>query len=218
MSSDDLQTRIHNGERDAFRAVYSQYGRRVYLNALKSLGQETAARSVVKQVFLNLHRELLRSADPVDIPARIRELTDSELLLRRILAGTDEGTLFDGGAPSDARPRTGVKSEPVRLDDDADVPAGDADARELPPLDRTQAYMRFEGADVSRPSGFDARREAYERKPGKSVFLRFLLVLFLLLFFWVLAGIAMDLGWLPSFNLGYGWFNEHIFPLFALGA
>ena len=40
-------------------------------------------------------------------------------------------------------------------------------------------------------------------------------VLFLV-FLWLLAGILMDLDVIPSFDLGYRWFNEHIFDFFRI--
>ena len=59
MISDALQERIHCGDRDAFRALYSEYSRDVYLTACEVLKDEALARAVVKQVFLRIYRELL---------------------------------------------------------------------------------------------------------------------------------------------------------------
>lgn len=232
MITNDLQKRIHDGDREAFRSVYSEYGRGVYINALKTLGSEAEARKVVKQTFLNLHSELLRADREIDIPARIHELADNELLLQRILGGQPSAAAQERSAPYEepavpkatpAEPHESIpryakpqaRREYVPLsDDDADKIAEEA-GEPLPPLDRTQAYMRADGeADLRlREEEYAAKRSG--RGHG---FSRFLLVLFLLILLWVVAGIFMDLGFLPQLDLGYGWFNVHIFPLFTLGS
>ena len=35
-----------------------------------------------------------------------------------------------------------------------------------------------------------------------------------LLLLWVVAGVAMTMKWIPYYDLGYSWFNTHIFQLF----
>ena len=142
MITNTLQKRINSGDREAFKAVYSEYGRGVFLAALKVLGTEADARCVVKQTFLNLHRELLNAADDVDIPVRIRELTDHELLLTKIVRnkgaldsvslGGDAGPDFSGGkpVPEQAFARSAF--------DDEDSAAA---ISSLPPLERARAYM-----------------------------------------------------------------------------
>ncbi|MDD2955740.1 MAG: hypothetical protein PHD67_05425 [Oscillospiraceae bacterium] len=42
----------------------------------------------------------------------------------------------------------------------------------------------------------------------------FFLVLLVLLFLWLLTGLLMSLGVIPFFDLGYLWFNRHLFRLF----
>ena len=56
MISPSLQERIHRGDRDAFRALYSEYSRDVYLTAREALQSDALARAVVRQVFLRIHR------------------------------------------------------------------------------------------------------------------------------------------------------------------
>ena len=74
MISPSLQERIHRGDRDAFRALYSEYSRDVYLTAQEALQSDALARAVVRQVFLRIHRELLAAAAPLDTDARIDAL------------------------------------------------------------------------------------------------------------------------------------------------
>ena len=35
-----------------------------------------------------------------------------------------------------------------------------------------------------------------------------------LLLLWVVGGVAMTMKWIPYYDLGYSWFNTHIFQLF----
>lgn len=207
MGATDLQKRIHDGDREAFRAVYANHARGVYLRALKELGEDGAARGVVKQVFLNLHRELLRADSPIDIPARIETLADEELMLRQILgSAADVDTLRapKPAARADGR-REAPPPPPPPIADNAD---------HLPPLDRTRAYMRYDRA-AARESAPPAPRRK-RRRTGW--FLGVPLTMFLLLFLWSLAGVCMDFGWIPTVDIGYGWFNEHIFTLFRYWA
>ena len=41
-----------------------------------------------------------------------------------------------------------------------------------------------------------------------------LLVLLVAVLLWMLAGQMMRLGAIPSLDLGYNWFNAHIYPFF----
>ena len=41
-----------------------------------------------------------------------------------------------------------------------------------------------------------------------------LLILVSLLLLWVVVGVAMTLQWIPTYDLGFEWFNQHVFKLF----
>ena len=41
-----------------------------------------------------------------------------------------------------------------------------------------------------------------------------LLVIVCILLLWVVGGVAMTMKWIPYYDLGYAWFNTHIFMLF----
>lgn len=212
MVTNELQKRIQNGDREAFRSVYTKYGRDVYLTALHALGSEEAARGVVKQTFLVLHNELMRALDDIDLGVRIRELAENELLLLEILksgGGEQAASTVSARAKEPAAARSAAV-EPLAVEDESE-PAIPAD---LPPLERTRAYMRADNAPGTAP-----KREKKSRSSrfgqGLSVFF---LVVFLLLLLWTLAGVLMGLGFIPKFDLGYDWFNLNVFPLFHLDA
>ena len=215
MITNTLQKRISAGDREAFKAVYSEYGRGVFLAAMKALGSEADARVVVKQTFLNLHRELLNAADDVDIPVRIRELTEHELLLTKILRNKGE---FDAAAQGDtlgngytSAYRSGGASARSVYDEE-DLPE---ESEPLPPLERTYAYMEADRVFASkRPEETPERAKPKKR----NAFQKLLVMLLLLVLFWALAGVLMDIRLIPAFDLGYRWFNATIFPLFSIFA
>lgn len=53
-------------------------------------------------------------------------------------------------------------------------------------------------------------------KPGQDgrTLLIVVLILFCCVLVWVMAGIAMSMGLVPKLELGYDWFNQHLFKLF----
>ena len=77
MITNDLQNRIHFGDREAFLAIYQEYGRGVYTVAHNALSSESLAKSAVKQTFLTLYEEILTKTEDFDIPVRIREIADT---------------------------------------------------------------------------------------------------------------------------------------------
>ena len=61
--------------------------------------------------------------------------------------------------------------------------------------------------------------ESYQKKEkprakGSHGFSIVLLILVSLLLLWVVAGVAMTMQWIPAYDLGYSWFNLHVFKLF----
>ena len=85
MIENDLQNRIHFGDREAFLAVYQEYGPGVYAAAKTALASDSLAKSAVKQAFLTLYDEILTQSEDFDIPVRIRELTEREITLLRLV-------------------------------------------------------------------------------------------------------------------------------------
>lgn len=52
------------------------------------------------------------------------------------------------------------------------------------------------------------------RSKGLFIFCIILNVILILILLWFLGGLLINLGVLPEFDLGYSWFNSHIYPLF----
>ncbi len=212
MISPSLQERIHRGDRDAFRALYSEYSRDVYLTAQQALQSDALARAVVRQVFLRIHRELLAASAPLDTDARIDALTNEEIRVQRIASGdTGEAILRDAPTPRRVTRyrECAHAAQPAR----PEAAQTEADA-----LTRVRArYAPMQQPPVP-PAGEPLLPQARPRMGAARVAAAVLVALFLLVFLWALAGILMSLGVLPAADLGYGWFDRVVFRLFGLPA
>ena len=87
MITNDLQNRIHFGDREAFLAIYHEYGPGIYTAARKALSSDSLAKNAVKQAFLTLYEEILTQSYDFYIPVRLRELTEREINLLRLVGG-----------------------------------------------------------------------------------------------------------------------------------
>lgn len=188
MITNDLQNRIHFGDREAFLAVYHEYGHGVYSAAHKALSSDSLAKSAVKQTFLTLYEEILTRTEDFDIPVRIREITEREIRLLHLVCGAPESTARDDAAPDpEAFSARGAFSE------QADP------SLQLPPLERERNFRR------PRKALFVRKRKSRGAAPQVGVFWKVLLVLIDLFLLWILAGMLMGLGVLPVVDLGHTW-------------
>ena len=83
------------------------------------------------------------------------------------------------------------------------------------PLERAQEYMQAEEPEQTIHQKESKKKTVSNRKNRTNMLMTFLLIFFITLFFWLLAGILMDLSVIPTIDFGYSWFNETFFPLFA---
>ena len=194
MIENDLQNRIHFGDREAFLAVYQEYGPGAYAAAKKALSSDSLAKSAIKQAFLTLYEEILIQPEDFDIPVRIRELTEHEITLLRLVNG--QINMADSAASDAEAIAPEHFSARGAFSDQADS------LPKLPTLERKRAYPR-------------ARKRLYPRaKPRAAASAqiptvwKILLVLVDLFLLWVLAGMLMGLGYLPVVDLGYSWFSN----------
>ncbi len=192
MITNDLQNRIHFGDREAFLAIYQEYGRGVYTVARNALSSDSLAKSAVKQTFLTLYEEILTKMDDFDIPVRIRELADHEIYLLRLLDGRTN-LMEDAGVPLE-------EVDPEQFS--ARAFANNADlVINLPSLEWERSFRK-------------PRKGLFLRKPKKIVTKRpaliwkLLLVLIDLFLLWILVGLLMGMGYLPAVDLGYAWFSR----------
>jgi len=86
---------------------------------------------------------------------------------------------------------------------------------------RRNDYDDEEDVDVYDPlkdeDDYEEDEEYVEKKPknkGLFIFCIILNIVLILILLWFLCGLLINLSVLPEFDLGYAWFNSHIYPLF----
>lgn len=201
MITSDLQNRIHFGDREAFLAVYQEYGPGAFAAAQKALASDSLAQSAVKQAFLSLYDEILTRTEDFDIPVRIRELTQREIVLLRLVSGEVSIAQSLPEIPGEQQPDPELFSARGAFCDQADcLPS-------LPSLDRKRFFRR------PRKGLFQRRQSKSAAYAQPALFWKVLLVLVDLFLLWVLAGMLMGLGYLPVIDLGYSWFSEVLFKM-----
>ena len=68
--------------------------------------------------------------------------------------------------------------------------------------------------DNVRDEIFDEQYKNRDKRSANHAVSIVLLILVSLLLLWMVAGVAMTMKWLPPYDLGYQWFNTHVFKLF----
>lgn len=201
MISNDLQNRIHFGDREAFLAIYHEYGPGALAAAQDALPTEALAKNAVKQAFLTLYEEILTETEDFDIPVRIRELTEQEINLLRLVSGA--GSLDERLALAAEMADVAPEFSSAR----GAFSGSAASLPNLPSLERERSFRR-------------PRKGLYQRAKKKPnpyaqvpLFWKIVLVLFDLFLLWILVGMLMGLGYLPIVDLGYSWLSRMLFDL-----
>ena len=196
MITNDLQNRIHFGDREAFLAIYHEYGPGIYTAAKKVLPSESLAKNAVKQAFLTLYEEILTETEDFDIPVRLRELTEREINLLRLVSGN--GDIQEG--------LSALMNQPVleaELTSARGAFAEQADLLlSLPALERERSFRR------PRRGLFLKAQKRKSADTRTALGWKILLVIIDLFLLWVLVGLLMGLGYLPPVDLGYTWFGR----------
>ena len=196
MITNDLQNRIHFGDREAFLAIYHEYGPGIYTAAKKALSSDSLAKNAVKQAFLTLYEEILTETEDFDIPVRLRELTEREINLLRLVGG--DVNLQDGLTALIEQPALDAELTSARgaFAEQAEL------LLNLPALERERSFRRPKRGLFLPPS---KRKSADSRT---ALGWKILLVIIDLFLLWVLAGLLMGMGYLPPVDLGYTWFSH----------
>lgn len=91
-------------------------------------------------------------------------------------------------------------------------PQPEASPVEEPPV--SSPVKQRESAPEPLPPLQKTSEEPAPRKKWWSWLLLGALILVLIGLVWAIAGVCMTVGWLPKVDLGYSWFNAHIWPIF----
>lgn len=218
MQWENVISRVRSGDRSAVRELVATYGERVYARAYAKTKDASLAKEATRKAFSAAISEIKRdpSADgwslwlDVLTERSIEESAEISAAVKSI--GSElERELFSA-APSERAPLVPTPEpsrqpspEPSRQ---PKSPQADSPLQQNPA--QTREPVRPAPRKTPRPIAetFD---EAPRSHGGFSVVLFILLCALLL---WVVAGIGMSMGWLPKYDLGFTWFNEHVFKLF----
>ncbi|MPM87526.1 hypothetical protein SDC9_134623 [bioreactor metagenome] len=196
MITNDLQNRIHFGDREAFLAIYHEYGPGIYAAAKKALISDSLAKNAVKQAFLTLYEEILTQTEDFDIPVRLRELTEREIHLLRLVSGDinrqqDLSTLAEQPVlEAELTSARGAFAEQAEL------------LINLPALERERSFRR------PKKALFHKTKKRKSADAQTALVWKIILVIIDLFLLWVLAGLLMGIGYLPPVDLGYSWFSR----------
>lgn len=188
-----IAARIRAGDKDALRELIAAYGAGVYERAYQSTKDAALAKEATRRTFQRFVSIL--QANPsedgfvllLDMIAgqNIDEYQKLSSTMRDI-AGDIEQTCFDA---------------PVQPTDPPSAPAAQQPFRPV-----TERKAGESNADVE--------RIFREKKPRSSALPVILLVVLSLLLLWLVLGVMMSLKWIPVLDMGYRWFNAHVFPFF----
>ena len=92
-----------------------------------------------------------------------------------------------------------------------------AEDEELPPIETVEEEVDvYDALDEDGYEGEYDEEVEYEKPRSKGLFIFCIIlnVILILILLWFLGGLLINLGVLPEFDLGYSWFNGHIYPLF----
>ena len=202
MEENSLIKRIQSGDGDAFRDFYAAYAGPVYRLLLERCGDRDAARRLAKEVFSQVYARLKAGEDVAWL--YLEALSLQQLNANAVSAGQENAAPPQPGSAEPAQ-----TEQPQR---EAEQPRAESagpvqETAPAPPEDGSIDALRRQ-ARAQRHVQVKARRRA---GGGAMALLAVLLILILL---WILTGYLMGAGVLPHSNLGYEWFNAHVYPLF----
>ena len=192
---------IRDGETEAARLLFGEYGDGIYRRALAATKSKEAARAITRETILELIRTLREKNEADGWDLWVDAVTGRRIELYGLVDADVQklsGELF--GTPGEAaEPQTAA--EPPQPAPIAAEPASEAPVPEEEPL--------FDNSQ---------RRANGKKRAGGAtaggVIATVLLILGILLMIWVILGFLKGLNILPTLDLGYTWFNEHLFRLF----
>ena len=240
MQLSELVRRIRSGEKEAVKELVAAYGSAVYQRAFERTGDKELAREAARQTFGQFVAIVQQQQEDDGWSLWFGDLIERNIStyaqistdMRTIETELDHEIVSNlGAAPisakqpaasgqesfiwqSEPEPTAPRKAETEPLDWRAEQEPAQTRAAEKPKRnERGKKQEPRVHKDSIRDEIFD---EQY-RKKGKSSghgFSIFLLIVVTLLLLWVVAGVAMTLQWIPFYDLGFSWFNQHVFKLF----
>lgn len=227
MQLEELVRRIRRGDKAAVKDLVSIYGNAVYLRAFERTQDKELAREAARQVFGQfvsivqqrpdedgwsfwfgdlIERNISAYAQIGDDMNYIEDELERELYGEESIQPPEQPNNVQRAvnAPPQAQPRAY---------DPREDRAAEAEAKAQQQGTKRDKAARSSGRS-SRDEIFDEAFAPRKKKRSSHILTVILLVIVCILLLWVVAGVAMTMKWIPYYNLGYTWFNAHVFRLF----
>ncbi|HWQ97437.1 MAG TPA: hypothetical protein VN538_05005 [Clostridia bacterium] len=243
MQLSELVRRIRSGEKEAVKELVATYGSAVFQRAFERTGDKDLAREAARQTFGQFVAIVQQQPEDDGwnlwfgdlIERNISTYSQISTDMRTIESELDHEITGNMPVSSIMRPQVAKQPEAPAWEEEAE-PAPAAPSRKDEPdplawrseLDPMQTRATEKPERIERVQKREPRQkkesvrdeiydESYQKKAkrsrghGVSIFL---LIIVSLLLLWIVAGVAMTLQWIPFYDLGFSWFNQHVFKLF----
>ena len=240
----ELVRRIRSGEKEAVKELVATYGSGVYQRAFERTKDKELAREAARQTFGQFVAIVQQQPEDDGWSLWFGDLIERNIStyaqistdMRTIESELDHELEMSCPPPKPVAPpptlRFETEPEPAPVYSESTFDRAPQTAKSAPREESyTNNYQRDEIFDEpyqkknrqkSKPQKMKpAKAEKAERAAsggssgssshGSSIIL---LVIVSVMLLWVVAGVAMSLGLLPTYDLGYAWFNANVFRLF----
>ncbi len=188
---------IRDGETEAARLLFGEYGDGIYRRALATTKSKEAARTITRETILELIRTLREKNEADGWDLWVDAVTGRRIELYGLVDADVKQLsceLFGTSASVAATPETPAAEPPQP------APISEEPSSTEPLFDNSERRA-------------DGRKRARGASVG-GVFATIVLILGILIMIWVILGFLKGLNILPQLDLGYTWFNENLFRLF----
>lgn len=236
----ELVRRIRRGEKEAVKELVATYGSGVYQRAFERTKDKELAREAARQTFGQF--VAIVQQQPEDdgwslwfgdlIERNIATYAQISTDMRTIESELDQELEMTCPPSKPVAPPTPLRyetePEPAPVYSEPTYNRAPQTTKSAP---REESYSN----SYQRDEIFDEPYQKKNRKKGKAPKVKpakaekaeraasggssrgssiILLIIVSLMLLWVVAGVAMSLGLLPDYDLGYAWFNANVFRLF----
>lgn len=193
-SMGEVEMDTNTSVEQALRTLYAEYAQGIYQTLLEKCGDPLIAKDALKGVFQDVYK-MAREAGTTDITAIWMDALAKAHLKKRLPV---QGAPLARGSLAQPQPEAeAVQAGPARA---GEIPAQQAVGAE------TNAALALEVPAKAPP-------KAQKGKAGKIVAMTGLGAL-IIASLWAIAGLLMSMQILPGADLGYQWFNAHVYNVF----
>ncbi len=223
-----LLYRMHVGDDEAFRQLFAYYSEPVYKTLLERCQDKQLAREMLKSIFQEVYVKL-KSADQVDsVGFWLSALTEVQLERRlgKKLEPAAACKQLPNVQPQPVKPRPALQEAapvvkfPVQATQPTAAPVQSARPAAIPTQTQQPAAVPAQAQPVAmlrqaaQAAADEEKAKGHERRRTGHFLTPVVLIVLILGVLWVNAGLLMELKVLPEVDLGYAWFNAHVFSLF----